>query len=133
MKVAIISIGTGGNFKLDKLIDLSTISSIANLPLGFPKSVDFFNGNLLLGLRNGSIVEIQSVLDAEPKEPKVIMQSHFEGEAWGLETLDDNKLITCGDDNRVMMFDTKEKNFVRAGKISDKTMKDATTKSNAST
>ncbi|MEY3106713.1 MAG: hypothetical protein RIT35_883 [Pseudomonadota bacterium] len=58
MKVAIISIGTGGNFKLDKLIDLSTISSIANLPLGFPKSVDFFNGNLLLGLRNGSIVEI---------------------------------------------------------------------------
>lgn len=58
MKVAIISIGSGGNFKLDKIIDLALIPSIAGLPLGFAKSLDFYNGNLLCGLRNGSIVEV---------------------------------------------------------------------------
>jgi hypothetical protein len=66
MKVAIVSIGSGGNFKLDKIIDLVTIPTIAGLPLNFPKSLDFFNGNLLCGLRNGSIVEVLQALDAEP-------------------------------------------------------------------
>jgi hypothetical protein len=54
--VAIISIGTGGNFKLDKLIDLATVPILNNLPLIVPKSVDYFNGNLLVGFRNGSVI-----------------------------------------------------------------------------
>lgn len=131
-KISIISIGAGGNFKLDKMIDLSGISAIAGLPLTYPKSVDFHNGNLLVGLRNGTIIEVKSALDAEPQEPRVIMQSHFEGEAWGLELLDDGQVVTCGDDNRVMLFDSTNRQFVRGGKISDKKMKDPTKKSLAS-
>jgi WD40 repeat protein len=61
------------------------------------------------------------------------VQSHFEGEAWGLEVLDDGQVVTCGDDNRVMLFDSNKRQFVRGGKISDKKMKDPTKKSMAST
>jgi hypothetical protein len=45
-KVAIIT-AAGGAFKLDKFVDLGA---------SFPKALDFYNGNLLAGLRNGSIV-----------------------------------------------------------------------------
>lgn len=72
-KVSIISIGAGGNFKLDKIIDLSGISALAGLPLILPKSVDFFNGNLLVGLRNGSIIELKSALDASPADAQVLV------------------------------------------------------------
>jgi hypothetical protein len=43
-----------------------------NLPLNYPKSVDFFNGNLLIGLRNGTIIDIQSALESEQKEPRIV-------------------------------------------------------------
>ena len=132
-KISIITIASGGNFKLEKLIDLSAIPALAGLPLILPKSVDFFNGNLIVGLRNGGIIEIKSALDTAPQEAKVLVQSHFEGEAWGLEPLDDGTVVTCGDDNRVMMFDSTNRQFVRGAKISDKTMKDPTKQSHAST
>ena len=72
-------------------------------------------------------------LDTAPQEAKVLVQSHFEGEAWGLEPLDDGTVVTCGDDNRVMMFDSTNRQFVRGAKISDKSMKVTSKMSNAST
>ena len=62
-KIAIIE-AKGGNFKLEKFIDLSG---------SFPRSVDFMNGNLLVGLRNGTIVEFQNALAAENAAEKAIM------------------------------------------------------------
>jgi len=133
-KVAIISIAAGGNFKLDKLIDLSSIVALQGIPLNWPKSVDYFKGNLLVGLRNGTILEVPSAQDAEMKEPRILCQSHFEGETWGLQVTEDNQVITCGDDNRIMMFDANKKQFVQGGKISDKkAMKDPSKKSLAAT
>lgn len=60
------------------------------------------------------------------------MQSHFEGETWGL-SFNDGFVITSGDDNRIMMIDAQTRQYVRGGKISDKKMKDPARKSNAST
>ena len=54
-KVAIISAG-GGSWKLDKFVDLGQ---------SFPKALDWQNGNLLAGLRNGTIVEVKAALDSE--------------------------------------------------------------------
>lgn len=68
-----MSIGSGGNFKLDKLIDLSSISALVNIPLNWTKSLDLKDGNLLAGLRNGTILELHSVMDSEPKEPKILL------------------------------------------------------------
>ena len=54
-KIAIISLA-GGNFKLEKFVDISS---------SYVKSMDLFNGKLLLGLRNGNITEYENVLEAE--------------------------------------------------------------------
>ena len=66
---------SGGNFKLEKFVDISS---------SFPRSIDFFNGNLLVGLRNGSILEFKDVMTADSPQEKCLMKSHFEGEIWGL-------------------------------------------------
>lgn len=62
-----------------------------------------------------------------------MVQSHFEGEAWGLEAIESDFIMTCGDDNRIMLFNAQTRQYVRGGKISDKPMKDGTKKSTAST
>jgi WD40 repeat protein len=99
------------------------VVDLGYIALKVPKSIDFLNGHLLLGLRNGSIMEIKNVLD-EGSEPRILMQSHFEGETWGL-ALCDNKIYSSGDDNQVMEFDAETKAFVRSGKISEKKPKDS--------
>ena len=62
-KIAIIE-AKNGNFKLEKFIDLSG---------SFPRSVDFFNGNLLVGLRNGTICEFKNALAAEAPTEKILL------------------------------------------------------------
>ena len=115
-RIAIIE-AKNGNFKLEKFIDLSA---------SFPKSLDFFNGNLLVGLRNGSIVEFKEALTAENVSEKILMQSHFEGEVWGLELIEsENKVITCGDDNQFKEYNYGDKACLRSGKLSDHKPKNA--------
>ena len=88
---------SGGNFKLEKFVDISA---------SFPRSIDFFNGNPLVGLRNGSIMEYKDVMTSDSPVENCLVQSHFEGEIWGLEVVPaSNNVITCGDDNKVMMYD----------------------------
>lgn len=81
---------SNGNFKLEKFVDISS---------SFPRAIDFFNGNLLVGLRNGSILEFKNVMNGDNAE-NCLMRSHFEGEVWGLEVVQgQNKVITTADDN----------------------------------
>jgi hypothetical protein len=61
----VISIAAGGNFKLDKLIDLTSFSALSNIPLNWAKSVDTYakmsesrGQHVLVGLRNGTILEV---------------------------------------------------------------------------
>ena len=89
-KISITSVA-GGNIKLEKNVDLGFHA------LKYPKSIDFFNNNLLVGLRNGSIIEIKNVME-ENSETKNLMHSHFEGEVWGLAVFE-NKFVSSGDDN----------------------------------
>jgi hypothetical protein len=121
-KIAIIT-SAGGNFKLEKIVDLGYMA------LKVPKSIDFYKNNLLLGLRNGSIMEIKNVMD-EKSDTKIHMHSHFEGETWGLAVFE-NKFITSGGDNQILMYDADTHEVIRTGKISEKVSKkkeeDATT------
>ena len=115
-RICIIS-AQGGAFKLEKFIDISS---------SFPRSLDLFNGNLLVGLRNGSIVEFKNALSDETPTEKVLMQSHFEGEVWGLSVVaDQNKVVTSGDDNSILVFDYETKTMERKGKVSDHKPKNA--------
>jgi hypothetical protein len=101
---------SGGNFKLEKFVDFQA---------SFPKSIDFFNGHLLVGLRNGSILEFKDIMTTDSPVENCILQSHFEGEIWGLEVAAGNKVLTCGDDNKIMMFDYETRTFDRKGTVSD--------------
>lgn len=102
---------SGGNFKLEKFVDISG---------SFPRSIDFFNGNLLVGLRNGSILEFKDVMTSDSPAENCLIQSHFEGEVWGLEVAAaQNKVITSGDDNKIMMYDYSTRRFDRKGTVSD--------------
>jgi len=97
----------GGECTIEKTIEFDS---------SFPKALDYFNGNILVGLRNGSIYEINE----SSEEKRHIMASHHEGEAWGLEVVpEDNLILTIGDDNKVMVFDYENKKFVRQGTISE--------------
>ena len=124
-KIAIIS-AQGGNFKLDKFVEISG---------SFPRSLDYFNGNLLVGLRNGSIAEFKDVLGSEEATENTLMQSHFEGETWGLAIVQDGKyILTSGDDNKFILYNVDEKKAERVGKVSDHKPKNAAkAKSTAST
>ena len=66
------------------------------LPKDYPISVDVFNGNVLVGLKNGLMFEKRV-----KEEPKLVQSTHWTGEAWGLCVLDDEHVITSCDDNTV--------------------------------
>lgn len=98
----------GGEYTLEKTIDLES---------SYPKAIDYMNGKILLGLRNGSIFEVNE----SSEEKKLLLASHHEGESWGLEVVpEENLILTIGDDNKVMVFDYLKKQFIRKGTISEK-------------
>lgn len=75
-----------------------------------PRSVDLFKGRFLLGLKNGSLVDIALTNDGTGRQTTV-MTSHGDGEVWGLEvvTLPDGsvRMMTSADDNRILCYDVK--------------------------
>lgn len=92
---------------------------MSHLPKLYPISVDQHQGNTLVALRNGIIMEKK-----QKEEPRVISGGHWDGEAWGIVSIDNDHIITCGDDNLIIMYDCKTKEVVRHGKISDNEMKE---------
>jgi hypothetical protein len=50
-----------------------------------PRSLDFHRF-LLIGLRTGTLVEC----DIEKQAHQVIMEAHYDGETWGLATMEDH-------------------------------------------
>jgi hypothetical protein len=61
----------------------------------FIRAIDVVGNKALIGLGNGSLLELN--LDTEDK--KIIIESHCEGETWGLAMADNGNVITSGDDN----------------------------------
>lgn len=60
------------------------LNMIWNIEVGSkPRSVDFFNEKILLGLKNGSIVEMPMSQDGNSVQ-NTVMSSHCDGEVWGL-------------------------------------------------
>lgn len=57
-------------------------------------------------------------------DARIVSQSHFMGEVWGLHVVDDSRVLTCGDDNRVMLFDTQKKVLAQGAPVSSKKQQD---------
>lgn len=62
---------------------------------------------MIVGLRNGSIIEC----NLEDLSQKTYMQSHNDGEVWGLSQ-DGDYVVTSGDDNQVIKWDTTKRECV---------------------
>lgn len=93
------AIAGSGEYTLEKSISLEA---------SFPRALDYLNGNILVGLRNGSIYEINE----ETEEQNLLMIGHHEGETWGLdvaETFEGSSIFTIGDDNKIMEFNIETK------------------------
>lgn len=59
------------------------------------RAIDHCDGQMLVGTRDGCI----QLCSTESEEKKSIMESHNDGEVWGLASMDANCVITSGDDN----------------------------------
>lgn len=107
-KLLIHSTAANGEITLEKSIDLEG---------SYAKSIDYLNGKILVGLRNGQIWEYSESSD----EKKLLMASHHEGESWGLAVIsEDRTILTTGDDNKIMAFDYANRRFLRQGTLSTK-------------
>jgi WD40 repeat protein len=73
--------------------------------------VDELDGKIIVGLRTGSIVELMG------RQKRVVMESHSDGEVWGLDIHFGNPsvLITTGDDNKVKVWDALQRKCVKTG------------------
>lgn len=52
---------------------------------------------MLVGLRDGSII----TMDVNTQSKKKVMESHSDGEVWGLAIPNDDLVLTTADDNQV--------------------------------
>lgn len=64
------------------------------------RAVDFKDGNIVCGLRDGTILEVDG-----SGNQKTLMYSHSDGEAWGLDVDKSGLLVSCGDDNKIVAWD----------------------------
>lgn len=88
-----------------KVMSWSTGTLEAGIVLNFEamvRAIDFKDDRMLVGLRNGTIYELSKFDDEGSK--RAVMQSHDNGEVWGLAASGD-EVLTCGDDNKVMHWD----------------------------
>jgi len=77
-------------------------------------SLDILDGRILVGHDNGRI----QVVNTDGTDKKLVNVSHFDGEAWGLEVLQEKgTFLTCGDDNTIYEFSIKDKQMIKQGKV----------------
>lgn len=105
---------SGGTDKVVKVSDATTMQELNLITLdSCPRSVDYAR-YLLIGLRNGSVVEC----DVKKEIKETIAHSHHDGEVWGLCVIpSENKYVTSGDDNKILMFDMQTKRCVQRGYV----------------
>jgi len=102
----ILSGGTDNVVKITNSITMEEIKQV--IVDGCPRSVDY-GRYLLIGLRNGSIVEC----DIQKGVRETIAHSHHDGEVWGLCVIESQgKYVTSGDDNKILMFDMETKRCI---------------------
>ena len=96
--------------KLEKLWNIATPAA--------PRSLDLFNGEILIGMKNGSIAALEFTEKATA-EAQVIMTSHCDGEAWAIEVVDfedgRRRLLTAADDGRILCYDPLERRVLNEG------------------
>ena len=77
------------------ITDTASLQLISSIEFGaLPRAIDARGSIIVVGLRSGSIVEC----DTETQEMVTLIESHNDGELWGLAS-DGSYVYTSGDDN----------------------------------
>ena len=58
-------------------------------------------------------------MDVHSEQKTVIMESHSEGEVWGLASVDNNRVITTADDNKVKLWNITSRKCESTAIVSD--------------
>lgn len=82
------------------------------------RAIDFNGSSLLIGTRDGSIS-----VTANGEVTGTIMNSHSDGEVWGLAHGHDGTIVTSGDDNKVMIWDVQNRKLDKVAKVTDRVKK----------
>lgn len=111
---------SGGRDGRINIIDTANGNAVTNcIQIGvLPRAIDVQNDKLVTGLMSGSIVEI----DLASGDQRTLMQSHNEGEVWGLD-LNDTHVFTSGDDNQVKQWDPFSRTCVATAIVNEKERK----------
>lgn len=97
------------------ITDTSSMSVVKSIHFGtLIRAVDCANGVIAVGTRDGNIWKCQE----ESEEKTCVMQSHSDGEVWGLGIVG-NIVVTTADDNQIKAWDITQRTCVGTGKISD--------------
>jgi microtubule-associated protein-like 1/2 len=82
------------------------------------RALDVKEGNILCGLRNGTICHI----DSSDNQTK-LMESHSEGELWGLAIAGGTSFVSSADDNQIKEWDYSQRKCISTGIISNESRK----------
>lgn len=83
------------------------------------RAIDVMAGKALVGLRDGTIFNV----DLASGSKNAIMESHSDGEVWGLAPADENHVVTTGDDNKIKAWNVATRKCVVTGKVSSEVRK----------
>ena len=94
----------GADYKLhvlDSEFNITTSHDVGSIP----RACDLLGDKIIVGCRDGTIYEI------EGENKKAVMESHCDGEVWGLDVSSDNPnmFVTVGDDNKLKVWDCSQK------------------------
>jgi len=100
---------SGGSDKKLNMLNANLETMESHMMEATPRAVDARDDKIIVGLRNGSIIELKG------RNKKTIMQSHSDGEVWGLEVSqnDPNILVSSGDDNKLKVWDASRRECIK--------------------
>ena len=78
------------------------------------RAIDVMGSTALVGMRDGTIYNV----DLASGNKQAIMESHSDGEVWGLSIPNDDLVLTTADDNQIKVWSTKQRKCIQRGAVS---------------
>ena len=110
----IYSGGKDGNVVIT---DMNSLAQEKTISFGVMiRAIDVEGTAALIGCRNGTIYQVKNI---NTGDKTAIMESHSDGEVWGITAVDNDHIITTGDDNQIKKWNTASRKCEKTAVISN--------------